>query len=97
LIERGFEAVGFEQLAQAVAAIQDPNTAKPLLIVLELRNQPLRKIEMDQLMRFEIPVVTLAGLPELQEPLLQQYSWAAILRRPISIGAICNQIKALLQ
>jgi hypothetical protein len=38
----------------------------------------------------------LAGAVELEQPLLHRYSWTFILRRPISIGEICDKVEALI-
>ena len=82
LIERGFEAVGFIELAYALAALHHPYSAKPCIIVLELRGLSHKHDELDALAQIAIPIIALGGAVELNAEWVKQFEWAAILQRP---------------
>jgi FixJ family two-component response regulator len=96
LIERGFDAVGYVTLSEALSALRLKETPRPQCIVLELRNQPLAKWSLQALARTRIPVIALAGSVELQCPLVKNFKWAAVLRRPLTIGQIADAIEEVI-
>ncbi len=96
LIERGLDAQGFEEIPQALAAFHDRKTPRPAVMILELRNQQLSKIMLDNLEYTGIPVIALSGLFEIPKAALE-FHWAQTLRRPVSIGQICDAVEKFLQ
>jgi hypothetical protein len=92
LIARGFDAVGYEDPAQAIAALGRPGGAKPRAIVLELRGMTLRRSELASLARLGVPLVALGGMAELNEEEIRKTQWAAVLRRPFTIGDVAEVV-----
>jgi hypothetical protein len=95
LIERGFEAIGFMELTHALMAFHHPIYANPCLIVLELRGLSLKGDELDTLARVGIPTVALGGAVELNAEWVKQFEWAAVLRRPFTIGNVADVVEEL--
>ena len=89
LIERGFDAAGYLAVRDALDAILE---RPPALVVVELRGQPMPVVE--RLLRIGVPVVVIAGATEMAE--LPDAGWAAVMRRPVSIGEIADRVSALL-
>jgi DNA-binding NtrC family response regulator len=96
LIERGYDAVGFLELDQAMAAIRAPDLRKPRAIVLELRDQVLTPLTLEALADSKIPVIALAGALELNNPLLRDFTWAAVLSRPFALGDVADTVERVL-
>ena len=88
LIERGFDAVGFLTVRDAIDSLPERH---PHAIVVDLRGQPLPLVE--RLLALEVPVAIVAGLPEIHD--LPERGWAAVLRRPVSLGEIADRVAAL--
>lgn len=96
LIERGYDAVGFLELDQAVAAIRAPNSHKPRVIVLELRDQVLTPSVLEALADSKIPVIALTSVLELNNPLIRDFTWAAVLSRPFALGNVADAVERVL-
>ena len=88
LIERGFDAVGYITVRDAIDSLP---SRQPDAVVVDLRGQPIAQVE--RLLQIGVPVVIVAGLPEIND--LPQREWAAVLRRPVSIGEIADRVAAL--
>jgi hypothetical protein len=96
LIERGFDVIGFVELTTAVAALYDPDYVTPLLVILELQGQWVKKDELDTFTRTRIPVVVLGGAVELNQPLIKEFKWEAVIRRPFTLGNIADVVEGQL-
>ena len=96
LMERGFDAMGFIELSQAIAAINDPNDLKPRLIVLELHDLSFTQHELGTLAHTGIPMIALGGAVELNEEWVRNFKWAAVMRRPFTIGKVADLVEELL-
>jgi hypothetical protein len=90
LIERGFEAIGFIELADAFTVLLHPSYAQPRLIILELRDQSIGRDELNILAGIDAPIITLGGSMELNAEWVKQFHWAAVLQRPFTIGQIAD-------
>jgi hypothetical protein len=97
MIECGLDAIGFQEVGQALAALGDKATPKPRLIVLDLREQNLSRIEMDNLAHKRIPAIALGGELELNQPLAREYPWMEVIRRPFTIGFVCKTVERLVR
>lgn len=95
LIERGFDALGYEEIAEALAALHDPRTDRPHVIVLELREQDLNRETLAPLAGAGVPIVILGGIPELNEPAIREFAWTAVMRRPFTLGAVADKVGEL--
>lgn len=93
LRERGFDAVGYTEIEQALQDLQRPYSSKPCLIVLELRQQSLKDDELMAMQETRIPIVALSGLTEFNEPTVQEFPWTAILRRPFTISEVADLVE----
>ena len=89
LIERGFDAVGYVTVRDAIDALPE---RFPNAIVVELRGQPMPLVE--RLLKISAPVVIVGGMPEIND--LPEGRWAAVMRRPVSLGEIADRVAALL-
>jgi hypothetical protein len=95
LAERGFDALGYEVIAEAVAALQSPEIGRPQVIVLELRQQVLDRKTLGTLAKAAIPIIIPRGLPELNEPVVHEFAGAAVMKRPSTIGAVADLVEEL--
>jgi hypothetical protein len=87
LIERGYKAVGFLTVDDALRVMP---TRWPDVIVVELRH--LAREEVARLFGAVVPAIAIAG--SAPEPWIDEFPWAAVLRRPISIGEIADRVAA---
>ncbi len=93
LIERGFDAIGFVELGEALAALYDPEYVTPRLIVLELQGQSITKADLETLAHFGIPAVALGGAAELSDERVKGFNWAALMQRPFMIGKVADVVE----
>ncbi len=94
LIERGCEVEGFVSIFHALLMLYREEAEKPDLIVLELNNLQYQCSELDELARIGVPVLLLSGVYEDAE-LTQRHQWAAVLRRPVTIGQVAQTVERL--
>jgi DNA-binding response OmpR family regulator len=88
LIERGFDAVGHVTADDAIKSLP---WRPPDAIVVDLRSQHLPDVE--RLLEIGVPVLVIGGRPEIHD--LPKREWAAVMRRPVSIGEIADRVEAL--
>jgi hypothetical protein len=93
LIERGFDAVGFQDLEQALTVLYHPYYVKPQMIVLDLFQLGARQHEISALMRFAVPTMVLGGAVELNEERVKKSDWLAVIQRPVTIGGIADMVE----
>jgi hypothetical protein len=82
LIERGFDAVGYERAGDA-----SPSRF-PDVIVVDLHDVP--RDDTARLFAVGVPVIGIASIPEPEW--LREFKWGALLRRPVSIGEIADRV-----
>jgi hypothetical protein len=92
LIERGYDAVGFETLRDAVLTGRLPGARKPAVVTIDLHDQLAEAALLDALFAFGAPIVAVAGAAETSDPHLRARPWASWLRRPITLGAIADTV-----
>jgi hypothetical protein len=96
LIERGYDAVGFVTLADALARlVAAAKTAPPRLLLVALDGQPVTARQLSLCTREHVPVVFTGGAVALAAPAVRRFPAAAVLPRPIAIGEICDAIARL--
>ncbi len=93
LIVRGFDAVGFAGLADALAALSAPRATPPVVIALDLSDLLLTGEDLSALTRTGIPVVLLGGALDLSSEPVRTRVWAGILRRPFTIGQAADAVE----
>jgi DNA-binding response OmpR family regulator len=96
LIENGDDAYGFITISDALESLSQATSLKPELVILELRGQNLTSELLDAIRNLQVPIVALGGNPELNDPLIQQQQWHAVLKRPVSLGHIAEVVQKIL-
>jgi DNA-binding NtrC family response regulator len=96
LIERGYDAVGFEEIDQALAAMTSAGRPRPRVIVVELRDQGLTPSILELLADSKVPAIALAGTLELNHRLVRDFNWTALLKRPVTLGSVADAIERVL-
>jgi ActR/RegA family two-component response regulator len=91
LIERGFDADGYATVRDAALALALARTRRPALIVVDLSGAEDETL-VGALFRSGAPVVAVAGAAA-RDP--GGHPWAAVLRRPVTIGAIADAVERL--
>lgn len=86
LIERGFDAVGYVTVRDAIDALPERG---PDVIVVDLKGQPMPLVE--RLPKIGVPVIAIGGVVELNE--LPEGEWI-VMRRPVSIGEVTEKVAA---
>ena len=90
LIERGFDAIGYVTVRDAIDSLPE---RRPDAIVVELRGQPMPLVE--RLPAIGVPVVVIGGTLDVSD--LPDRAWAAVMRRPVSLGEIADRVAALVR
>jgi len=85
LIERGFDAVGYLSVDDALETI---SWRFPNLAVIELRGVARREVEL--LFKAGVPVIGIVSHPA--PDWLGDFPWATLLHRPVSIGEIADAV-----
>ena len=85
LIERGVDAAGYLRPSDALARL---GARFPDLIVVDVRD--MTREEIADLFKVGVPVIGIAGTPE--PSWIGDFNWAALLRRPVSIGEIADAV-----
>ncbi len=94
LMERGWEVEGFASIFRAVVLFLREIVEKPDAIVLEIKNLEYQSQELDELARIGAPVILLTGVYEGGKP-ADEHKWAAVLRRPFTIGQVVGTVERL--
>ncbi len=95
LLERGFEALGYTEIRQALRALCNDRLAKPQIIVLDLCDQCFSRYQLEILTGTGIPILVLGRALDLSEPVVQEMRWAGIMKRPFLISAVLDRIEQL--
>ena len=96
LIERGYEAIGHIRLDEALSRLHSaPSQAKPHAIVVDLCGQEVSRGALQELAGSTIPTIILGGQAELNDPLIKEHTWTAMLKRPIMLGEIADLIERI--
>ncbi|MBZ5497488.1 MAG: hypothetical protein LAP85_13890 [Acidobacteriia bacterium] len=97
LIEHGFDAVGYLTLDEALVELPRRLSRKPQIIILDLSGQEITRARLFALVREAIPIVILGGAVEVGDPLIGEFSWAGILKRPFMIREIIALVDQLVR
>lgn len=96
LIEDGYRVEGFPAILPAIAGFYRGILERPALIILELRNLDYLEPELDELARIGAPIVLLTGVFEGNMELFSGRKWAAVLRRPFSVGQVVEAVERII-
>jgi DNA-binding NtrC family response regulator len=92
LIERGFDAEGFEEITDAFNALRKRGAVTPHVIVLELLEQDIKQDDLNNLTQTCIPLIILGGETELNEQILKTHDRIAVMKRPLTIGEVADRV-----
>jgi FixJ family two-component response regulator len=92
LSERGYDVVGFETVREALATLSLPGSRRAQVIIVDLAGQRLEGQRIEVLARAGAPLIGIAGGVDVAQELVQHLPWAALLRRPLSLGAIADTV-----
>ncbi len=92
LIERGYDALGFETMLDALARLVQPGWPRPHVLVVDLTSQAVDSRQLQRFTRAGAALIGVAGAVKRPSPELQEVPWLALLRRPITLGAIADTV-----
>jgi DNA-binding response OmpR family regulator len=90
LIERGYEATGFETLKDAVIRLLVARARRPALLVIDLHGQVIDDKLGSVLLRERLPVIAVADATSSE--ILPRGALVELLRRPLTIGAVADAV-----
>lgn len=97
LIERGYQAVGFFSMADALQTLALLQVDRPALVVVELRDLQITPDDLAALEHSGIPTILLGGASELANPAVCERSWSALISRPFTLGTVADRVEKLCQ
>ena len=92
---RRLGAIGYLHLSEAVADLRAGLTPRPGAIILELRDQYVEPSLIDALVGSEVPVVLLTGAFERDERINEGHGWAAVMKRPFTVGSVADKVQGI--
>jgi hypothetical protein len=93
LIERGYDAIGFVTLKDAVVRLMLARSRRPFLLVIDAAGQVLDDRLRAVLIRERVPVLAIADAAgDAQEAIVPAVK---VIRRPLTIGAIADAVDDL--
>jgi DNA-binding response OmpR family regulator len=95
LIERGYDAIGFPSLDEAIVRLAVERERRPALVFLDLAGQPVSRGAVALLSAGGVPVLGLAAATDPSSD-LAGLGLTAVLRRPLSLGEIADAIERTL-
>jgi DNA-binding response OmpR family regulator len=97
LIERGYQAVGFVLLGEALETLRAGSSERnPTALIMESSGQQFSREALQELAGFRIPTLLLIGAAGMDQPCLLEYSWTAVLRRPVTIGEVVDRVEEII-
>ena len=97
LIERGYDALGFVNIDDAMESLLRGLSPRPKVIVIELRDQDITTDRIDRICSLKVPIVIVGGSVELNQPAIQESKFPFILKRPVSLGEIADLVQRILE
>ncbi len=95
LIERGFQAIGFQRMQEAFAALRHGIYENPFLLVIDLRDSALEEREITALSHLSIPKILLGSALVLNETWIDRIIGALLIKRPFTIGELADLVETL--
>lgn len=90
LIERGYDATGFETLKDAVIRLLVVRARRPALVVIDLHGQVIDDKLAGVLVRERVPVIAVADATS--SDIAARGAVVELLRRPLTIGAVADAV-----
>jgi FixJ family two-component response regulator len=92
LIERGYDAEGFVTVTELLVRLALAS-ARPALVVIDLQGQRWNDRQLERLLGDDFPVIAIGGATEWEDERLRTRRWARFLRRPLTIGAVADEVE----
>lgn len=92
LLERGYEAIGFEGVNDALRAFHFRLCGRLRVIILELKELAEGEEKVRTLVDLKIPTILLMGMAEERTAVLQGMRQDVLLKRPFSIGRVVAEV-----
>jgi hypothetical protein len=92
LIERGYDAIGFARLEEALLRLATSRERRPRLVLVNLAGQDVTRGAVALLGAGGVPVLGLTGAAEP----VAELGLSVLLRRPVSLGQIADAIERAL-
>jgi len=96
LLERGYEAIGFEGVNEALDAFRHRLYGRPRVIILELKELEEGE-DVCALVELGIPTILLAGAREFERASCRERGRTALLKRPLSIDRVVKEVDRQLE
>lgn len=93
LMERGFDAVGYITIAHALISLYHYRERKPCIIVVELNEQDITRLELEALTHIGVPIIVLGGAAELNQDIIREFKCTVIMQRPFTIGEVADMVE----
>jgi hypothetical protein len=93
LIERGFEAIGFVEIRDAVIELIRSRSRRPRVVVVDPRDRAIDEHALAPLVEAAVPLLAIAGALQASDATLRRISWVEELRLPIAIGQIADAVE----
>ena len=90
LIERGYDAIGFMTLRDAIVRLMLERSRRPAVLVLDLHGQLLDERLLAVLIRQRIPVIGVVDRTSATTEALRRLT--RVLQRPLTIGSIADAV-----
>jgi hypothetical protein len=94
LIERGYDAVGFESVDDAVAALRVPWQPRPGVVVVDLTGQRDTAAHLVPFSRLGTRLVAIGSAVEAPGEAARALPWSTWLQRPVSLGRVADAVEA---
>jgi DNA-binding NtrC family response regulator len=97
LIERGYDAVGFVKLQDALARLVRSKTeSPPRAILIDLEGQTVREEQLALCADQHLAVILTGGKVALAAPGIRPFPAAAVLPRPVTLGELADAVDRLI-
>jgi hypothetical protein len=90
LIERGYDAIGFETIGAVLLELARARAVPPRLLIVDLAGQDFAGGQLAALARTRRPIVGIAGAVERDQEVVRRFAWSALFVRPVSLGVIAH-------
>jgi hypothetical protein len=91
LIERGYDAVGFETIRDALTSLA-AGSPRPQVVIIDLKGQDVGAGQPSIFVPQGVALVGIAGAIEIAQRHVHELPWSSLLRRPISLGAVADVV-----
>jgi DNA-binding NtrC family response regulator len=91
LIERGYDAIGFTSVEEAIGRLAVQRGRRPRLVLVDLAGQALTRGGVALLSAGDVPVIGIAGAVDAAGA-PERLGLSALMRRPVSLGDIADAV-----